>query len=135
MRSVVLFLVPVMLAACDGTTPIAAPTGASGAAQPVVGKPSDTVERVACSLGRAAPFTMSCIVERLQDNAGLALIIRHPDGGFRRFRVATDGRGVIAADGAEPAIVRVIGKNEVEVATGDDRYRLPATVRGLGTRR
>ena len=57
------------------------------------------------------------------------LTIRHPDGGFRRLRITADGRGVIAADGAEPARVSVIGPADIEVAVGGDRYRLPATVK------
>ena len=51
-------------------------------------------------------------------------------GGFRRLQVATDGRGVIAADGADVASVKVVSPGSIEVAVGDDRYRLPATVKG-----
>jgi hypothetical protein len=58
------------------------------------------------------------------------LTIRHDDGGFRRFRVLKDGRGVVTADGAEPALVSTIGSNAIEVQVGQDRYRLPATVKG-----
>jgi hypothetical protein len=35
----------------------------------------------------------------------------------------------MAADGAEPANVRIVGPNLIEVSIGGDRYRLPATVR------
>jgi hypothetical protein len=56
------------------------------------------------------------------------LTLRHPSGGFRRLQVMTDGRGVIAADGAEPAKVATIGTSLIEVSIGKDRYRLPAVV-------
>ncbi len=134
MRSPFYLIVPLALAACDGTTPIAAPTGTSAPAQPVGGQPGGEVERLACALGKGSPFSTTCIVERQQDTGGALLTIRHPDGGFRRLRIATDGRGVIAADGAEASTVRVIGKNEIEVSIGQDRYRLPATVRGKGAK-
>ena len=98
----------------------------------MAGKPTDSVERIACALAPATAFMPTCIVERAADATGPILTIRHPDGGFRRLRIATDGRGVMSADGAESATVRVIGKNEIEVSIGQDRYRLPATVRGAG---
>jgi hypothetical protein len=124
------FLLLFLLAACDGTTPIAAPTGTSLPAQPVASDTVDNADRVACALARATAFTPTCIAERARDAEGPMLTIRHPDGGFRRFRITADGRGVIAADGAEPARVRVTGRNEIEVDIGGDRYRLPATVGG-----
>jgi len=55
----------------------------------------------------------------------LFLIVRHPDGSFRRFEVLKDGHGLSVADGAEPAALSMAG-NELEVAVGLDRYRFPA---------
>ena len=55
--------------------------------------------------------------------------IRSPSGSFRRLVATQDGRGVMAADGAEPAKVTVVGKDLIEVSIGSDRYRLPARVR------
>jgi hypothetical protein len=57
------------------------------------------------------------------------LTLRQPDGGFRRLRVTGDGRGVIAADGAEQASVTLVAPVTIEVAIGNMRYRLPAVVR------
>jgi len=79
-----------------------------------------------CAVGDAADFERACIYE-LADNG--TLTIRHPDGGFRRLTVTSDGRGVVAADGAAAAVVQVVGDNRIEVSVGEDRYRLPATVR------
>lgn len=86
--------------------------------------------RIPCAIGGKGDFTLVCTIERQQTQDGLILTIRHPDGGFHRLRVTTDGRGVIAADGAIAAAVSVIDKDAIEVALEDARYRLPATVRG-----
>ncbi len=86
--------------------------------------------RVQCGRGDAKAFARVCDVERAETDRGLVLTMRHPDGGFRRLLVASDGRGVVAADGAEPAMVTLVGSDEIEVAVGDDHYRLPATMKG-----
>lgn len=83
--------------------------------------------RVPCAVGphRFAPV---CTIDRTETQDGLFLTMRHPDGGFHRLLVTTDGRGVVAADGAEPARVRPLGATAIEVALGPVRYVLPATV-------
>ena len=43
---------------------------------------------------------------------------------------ATDGRGLVSADGSEPAKVTVVGDGLIEVAVAGDRYRLPANTGG-----
>jgi hypothetical protein len=107
-----------LLAACDG-----------GGNQQTVAPPAEADNRVACALHGSSEFKRDCVVERAKGAEGLMLTIRAPDGGFRRFRVIDDGRGVIAADGAQPALVTIIGGDVIEVAIADDRYRLPATVK------
>lgn len=89
-------------------------------------------ERIECAIGPADQFERSCSIERAAGEEGLTLTLRNPDGGFRRLLVTGDGRGVIAADGAETARVTVIGDNRIEVAIAGSRYRLPATVRAGG---
>jgi hypothetical protein len=84
--------------------------------------------RILCAQGQGG-FARSCTVDREQGDAGLILTVRHPDGAFHRLLVTKDGRGVIAADGAESAKVSVLANNEIEVALGTSRYRLPATVK------
>ena len=79
-----------------------------------------------CAIGPAAGWTRSCRAEQ----EGALLTLRHADGGFRRFTILDDGRGLAAADGAEPANVAIIDKGQIEIGVGGDRYRLPATVAG-----
>lgn len=83
--------------------------------------------RIACAVGGAA-FANACTVERDTSEGMLMLTIRHPDGGFRRFKVEK-GVGVVAADGAEPAAVTPVGPKLIEVTVAGDKYRLPATVK------
>ncbi|MEM8695111.1 MAG: hypothetical protein AAGE05_03710 [Pseudomonadota bacterium] len=82
-----------------------------------------------CAVGGAAELRSECRIERNRSDDGLVLTLRHPDGGFRRLLVTGDGRGLVAADGAEPAVVNPVSEREIEVAIASDRYRLPATVR------
>ena len=81
-------------------------------------------DRIECRIGGAAQFERFCTVER----AGTELTVRKPDGGFRRLTIVDDGRGVVAADGAQSAVVTVLSDRRIEVAIGGDAFRLPATV-------
>ncbi|MEG3165607.1 hypothetical protein U1701_13490 [Sphingomonas sp. PB2P19] len=85
--------------------------------------------RILCAQG-GATLKRDCTIEQTQSEGGLLLTLRHPDGAFHRLQVTTDGRGVIAADGAEVAKVTVVGTDGIEVALGGGRYRLPATIKG-----
>jgi len=85
--------------------------------------------KVECALAGAATFERVCTIERTDGPKGRVLTLRAPDGGFRRLLVTRDGRGVIAADGAEPARVSILSPEAIEVAIGRDRYRLPAAVK------
>jgi len=93
---------------------------------PPAAKPVDLVE---CAVGGAATFERVCKVERAAGADGVVLTIRSPGGGFRRLVTTTDGRGVMAADGAEAAQVQLVRKDLIEVSIGPDRYRLPARTR------
>jgi len=86
-------------------------------------------EKIDCAVDGAVGFERACVVERSTGADGLVLTVRHPSGGFRRLQVTRDGRGVIPADGAESAVVRVLDDAHIEVAIGGDRYKLPATIR------
>ncbi|WP_311269835.1 hypothetical protein [Sphingobium sp. WCS2017Hpa-17] len=92
--------------------------GATAQAEPVDDGKAD------CALGGSHEWVHDCAVER----AGKMLTLRHPDGGFRRFRVLDDGRGLEAADGAEAAKLTILDDKRIEVVAGSDRYRLPAQI-------
>ncbi|MEM1131739.1 MAG: hypothetical protein AAGH53_02255 [Pseudomonadota bacterium] len=83
---------------------------------------------LACALAGAEDFTRNCDVERVSNDDGNQMIFRHPDGGFRRFDVVTDGRALVSADGADEAKVTIVNDGLIEVQVEDDRYQLPARV-------
>lgn len=122
MRTILLaaVLLTLPLVACDKE----AASGSHGATS------DDGGANIPCALGGSEAFKPDCTVERSAVPDGIVLTLHHPDGGFRRLQVATDGRGVVAADGADAASVKVVSSGSIEVAVGDDRYRLPATVKG-----
>lgn len=82
---------------------------------------------VSCALGGSSKWTRDCAIDQEEDARGKALTIRHPDGGFRRFAIVSDGRGLVPADGSEQARITSAGTDGIEVAVGQDRYRLPVT--------
>ena len=84
--------------------------------------------RVACALGGAPAFRQNCTMDRLTASDGQMLVLGRADAGYRRFRITGDGRGLVAADGASPAVVTILDDGVIEVAVEDDRYRLPATI-------
>jgi|SRR5687768_5085603 hypothetical protein len=94
--------------------------------QDATGTPPDDENLVECALSGSTAFARDCAVERWRDGNGAFLVVRHPDGGFRRFQVLEDG-GLTTADGAEAARVAP-REGGIEVAVAADRYRLPATI-------
>lgn len=86
-------------------------------------------DRILCAVEDGGGFRRACIVERLSGPEGTSLTLRHPSGGFRRLLVTDDGRGVVAADGADPALVSIAPDNRIEVSIAGDRYILPATIK------
>ena len=86
--------------------------------------------RIECALEGAKLFDRTCTVEEMSGENGAVLVVGRANVGYRRLQVTTDGRGVVSADGAEPAKVTIVGDNMIEVAIGHDRYRLPANTGG-----
>jgi hypothetical protein len=113
--------VTLLLAACGDA-------GAPGRENTDAG-PAKGAALIACATDGSREWERACTVEKTQGADGPILVVRGPDGGFRRLAITSDGRGVIAADGAEQALVTPAGEGLIEVAIGNDRYRLPATVK------
>jgi hypothetical protein len=110
----ILLVLPLLLAACQ--------------AREMPNATAESDGRIECRIGADDQFNRFCSVERERGEQGLVLTVRKPDGGFRRLLVTTDGRGVVAADGAEAAQVTITGPDRIEVAIGGDVFRLPARV-------
>lgn len=96
---------------------------ADGGAPPL---PYAADDRIECRPAGVAAFERTCSVGRADGPQGRVLTIRKPDGGFRRLLVTDGGRGVAAADGAEPAHATLLADGRIEAEIGGDRFRLPA---------
>jgi hypothetical protein len=80
--------------------------------------------RIDCAVASAAGFTHDCTIEASEQNGAHVIVVRHPDGRFRRFELA-DG-SLKTADGSEPVQVSVPERGKVmDVTVGQDRYRIP----------
>ena len=79
-----------------------------------------------CSLNGASGYGRDCSMERVEENGESFIVVRHPDGAFRRFQLGVPDRGLITADGAQQAEVTDRG-GYVEVRVGSDRYHLPVS--------
>lgn len=108
-----------LLAACQGGG------DAEAAAAEQVAQ-ADTV--IECAVNGAATFERECPVEKAEIDGAKFLTVRHPDGGFRRFEILTDGHGLAVADGADDAKLAVEG-DILGVAVARDRYRFPVTLK------
>ena len=105
-------LIPLLLAACSS----------DGEAPP---SPRADAETIACAVGGSTEFRPVCTVERHTSGKGIVtLVVRHPDGAFRRFDVLDGGRGLALADGMDQAVTRY-AEGRAEIAIGADRYRFP----------
>ncbi len=128
-RRVVALLMPgLVLAACSGAPQQSGNSQALAQGTTDQRHPVEDHARILCARG-AAPLARRCTIDQAQTSRGLILTLRAEDGGFHRLLVTRDGRGVVAADGAEPATVTIRGADGIDVAIGADRYQLPATVK------
>ena len=89
--------------------------------------------KIECAINGDSDFSQDCQTERLSGENGVTMIVRHPDGGFRRFKLLTDGRGLEAADGAEKATIEIIEDDQILVSVGSDKYILPARMKASDT--
>lgn len=95
------------------------------------GEPLPEGEPVFCALAGSQQFTDQCRVERSTVDAAKIIVVRHPDGGFRRLEVSADGQNLLAADGADQSQSALKG-DRYEVILGDDRYVIPANPPAVG---
>src|SRR3546814_19922762 len=89
---------------------------------------ADIDGKLYCAVDGANELTQSCTLERIDGPEGHVLALHHPGGGFRRFRIVSDGRGVIPADGAEQAQLTLAGDHIVDVPCGHDPLHPPANL-------
>lgn len=111
-------IVLLALAACsDNPSSPAAIRGEAAAAE--------AAKTITCALGDSAEFKPVCTVEDTTVEGKLYWIVRHPDGGFRRFQMIDNGTRIATADGADEVEMTRVGA-EFIVKAGPDRYRFPA---------
>ncbi|WP_374405455.1 hypothetical protein [Pelagerythrobacter sp.] len=100
------------LAACSGDAPVQA-------------QAEEGAQRIECAIGSGAEFAADCLIERTAIDDATVLVVRHPDGGFRRFEQLAGGAGLAAYDGADNVEQQLAG-DVLEVSVAGDRYRFPA---------
>lgn len=120
MHAAAVLTLVLLLAACS--------RGPAGQAATVDNATVEDDGRIDCRIGADTQFLRACRIERSPGADGTLLTVHKPDGGFRRLTATRDGRGVVAADGAEPAEVRIVGDDLIEVAIAGDAFRLPARI-------
>ena len=82
--------------------------------------------KIECALNGTEEFTASCATERVASDEETILMIRHNDGGFRRFRLLTDGRGLETAEGFDNSRIDILDDEYIILSSGKDRYKLKA---------
>jgi hypothetical protein len=107
----------IFLPACLASLALGA-CGADGGNQPTR---SGEADRIECALAGSEKFERVCITETMPGEKGRMLVVRHPDGGFRRFNILTDGRGLAPADGFDETTIKILGGGMIEVSSADDR--------------
>jgi hypothetical protein len=86
--------------------------------------------KIECALAGKPDFNRVCPTERVTGPEGQLLVIRNPDGGFRRFKILGGGKGLEPADGFDDSFkIKLIDADNIEVTSGDDVYRLPAAIK------
>jgi hypothetical protein len=114
----------IMLASCGGEKSTLAE------AEKSADKQAAADGKIECALAGKLDFNRVCSTERVTGPDGQLLVIRNPDGGFRRFKILGGGKGLEPADGFDDGFkIKLNGTEMIEVASGDDLYRLPAAIK------
>ena len=122
-KSALFLAVALTLAACNGGDDLSQ-------AEREASEQAAQAGKVECALAGSDSFERVCTTEQIVSDEGKILVIRHPDGGFRRFDILTDGRGRAPADGFDETRITLLDSGMIEVRSGDDKYRLPALIKG-----
>ena len=85
--------------------------------------------KIECALAGSTTFDRVCTTDKISGPEGQILVIRHPDGGFRRFNILTDGRGLSPAEGFDETKITILSSGLIELKSGDDLYHLPAQIK------
>jgi hypothetical protein len=117
-----------LLSACDAKLPDKPPEMEG---QPDLVGVATAEDKIDCAAPGDTEMAPVCTIDRVEIASGPVLTLRRPDGGFHRLLITRDGSGVVAADGAEQAVVKPLAANLIEVELSGARYRLPATVRAV----
>jgi len=115
-----------LLAACSGAPPADEAGEAASPVQAVknwITGMDDGRDTIPCAMREEDVLAKDCRIEMVADARGRVLILSTPTGGFRRFRVGTDGT-LSAADGAADARA-VSDAVHMLVAVGSERYAVP----------
>jgi hypothetical protein len=86
---------------------------------------AEAAKTIPCALDDSVEFKPVCTVADSTVDGQLYWIVRHPDGGFRRFQMIDNGTRIATADGADEVEMTRAGA-EFIVKAGPDRYRFPA---------
>ncbi|MGE3692250.1 MAG: hypothetical protein AB7F98_12820 [Novosphingobium sp.] len=112
------------LAACSVKTTEGQDEAASGEANALIA-PSGSPATISCALAGAKEFKDQCGIERFVTDGKHFIVLRHPDGGFRRIEEVETGKRYRVLDGADEVAVDANGA-DVEVTVGDDHYLFPS---------
>jgi hypothetical protein len=116
MRAQALLLLALALASCSR---------GEGGGEAAKQAAADGNDRVPCALDGATDFAPACTREVTKGLDGEVWVVRHPDGGFRRFVLIDQGTRIATADGAEEVQTDRRGA-ELEVRVARNRYLFPA---------
>lgn len=100
-------------------------TSACSQGEEVQAQAEEGADAIECAIGAGSDFGPDCLVERTTEGDAQVLIVRHANGGFRRFEQLPDGAGLAAYDGADVVTQKLDG-NVLVIEVGGDRYRFPA---------
>src|SRR3546814_17397673 len=86
---------------------------------------ADIDGKLYCAVDGAHELTQSCTLERIAGPEGHVPVLHHPGGGFRRFRIVSDGPGVITADVSEHDHLALAGGTMLYLHVHKKHYPLP----------